>query len=229
MIPAMKDRAATPQYVVHKADNVIRVPAELPDTALASVELAMCVATVFRMLKEMNVLENRRFGVCGLGPAGLVAVQMAMAEGAESVLGFDLNPSRRELAGQIGATACYDPRTTSAGKTETSNLRLESAVDCVGAQSSVAFLMDHTDDVVALFGVQRENYLYKPDHSHLRLCGYKGHFRESAEYAVNLIREGRLNLSPMITHKMPLERYSEGIDLLETQKAVKVCFLPWES
>ena len=66
-----------------------------------------------------------------------------------------------------------------------------------------------------------------PRHYRLRLCGYKGHWRESAEYAVDLIRRGKLDLAPLVTPTMPLERYSEAIDLLETQKAIKVCFLPW--
>ena len=83
------------QYVVHRAENVIRVPTDLPDEALAPVELAMCVGTVFRMLKDMDAVRGRCFGVTGLGPAGLVAVQMAKAEGARTIIGFDLHPERR--------------------------------------------------------------------------------------------------------------------------------------
>ncbi len=214
------------QYVVHRAENVIRVPDDLPDVALASVELAMCVGTVFRMLKEMGAIEGRSFGVSGLGPAGLIAAQMALAEGAASVIGFDLSPERRAFARGVGAAACYDPRDPLPAE---AGLPLETAVDCVGASASVAFLMDHTSDVVALFGVQREDYIFRPRHYHLRLCGYKGHSRASAEYAVDLIRAGKLNLAPLVTHVLPLERYAEGIDLLEAQAALKVCFLPWAS
>ena len=87
--------------------------------------------------------------------------------------------------------------------------------------------MDRTGDVLALFGVQRENFTYAVRHHSLTLCGYKGHFRESAEYAVDLIKSGKLDLAPLVTIKLPLEKYSEGIDLLENQEALKVCFLPW--
>ncbi|NQU10240.1 zinc-binding dehydrogenase [bacterium] len=219
------------QYVVHRAENVIRVPAGLPDEALAPVELAMCMATVFRMLQSMNAIRGRCFGVAGLGPAGLVAVQMAKAEGAVTVLGFDLVPERRELACRVGADAAYDPQDDLAGDVPAwpAAPRLRSAVDCTGGKVSVEFLMDRTTDAVALFGVQREDYTYQPRHNRLRLCGYQGHSRESAEYAVNLIREGKLNLAPLVTHRMPLGQYVEAIDLLEAQKAVKVCFLPWQA
>ncbi len=90
--------------------------------------------------------------------------------------------------------------------------------------------MDRVDDVLALFGVQREAYLFQPRHwmGGLRLCGYKGHSRASAEYAVELIENGRLDLVPLSTHHLPLEGYGEALRLLENQEAIKVCFWPWE-
>ncbi len=218
------------QYAVHQADNVIRVPPDLPPDALAPVELAMCVGTVFRMLRDMDALDGRPVGITGLGPAGLIALQMALAEDAAEVYGFDPLPARRELAVHLGARECFDPggvpperfplRPAGAG--------LDTSIDCVGARSSVDLTMDLTASVVALFGVQREDYVFAPRHAGLRLCGYQGHFRESAEYAVALIERGKLDLSPLVTHRLPLEHYGEGIDLLESRKALKVCFLPWE-
>jgi len=218
------------QYVVHRAENVIRVPEDLPDEAVASVELGMCVGTVFRMLRTMNALKGRRVGVMGLGPAGLIALQMARAEGASEVYGFDLLPQRRELALKPGANGCFDPRENLDEEFPTAppKRRLETSVDCVGAKATVENLLDRTSDVVALFGVQREGYTFAPRHHRVTLCGYKGHCRESAEYAVDLIRKGKLNLASLVTHRLPLSRYNEGIDLLESQEAIKVCFLPWE-
>ena len=216
------------QFVVHDANDLIRVPEGPPDEALAPVELAMCVATVFRMLRGMDALAGRIVGVSGLGPAGLVALQMARAEGAVEVVGLDPLRERRELALRLGATACHDPAAIPPDlPSRPARPRLQTSIDCVGARSSVERLLDMTEDVVALFGVQREDYRYAPRHSRLTLCGYKGHFRESAEYSVELIRRGALDLGPLVTHRLPLERYGEGIDALEERRAIKVCFLPW--
>jgi threonine dehydrogenase-like Zn-dependent dehydrogenase len=212
------------QYVRHKAENVIKVPEGIPDEGLAPVELAMCIATVFRELVKMDVIRGRVFGISGLGPAGLVALQMAKAEGADAVVGIDPNHARREYAMRLGASHCIPP-----GGAIRASLFPQTSIDCVGSQSSVEALMNYTLDVVALFGVQRESYSYLPQHNRLTLLGYKGHFRESAEYAVNLISQGKLDLSTLVTHKLPLERYNEGIELLEQQKAIKICFLPWET
>jgi threonine dehydrogenase-like Zn-dependent dehydrogenase len=211
------------QFVVHKAENVIKVPDSVADEGLASLELAMCIATVFRELVKMDAVRGRVFAVSGLGPAGLVALQMARAEGATTVIGIDPIEERREFAMQVGADHCISP-----GDFLKESLSPQTSIDCVGSKASVESLMDITTDVVALFGVQREDYTYQPRHNRLTLLGYKGHFRESAEYAVDLIRQGKLNLAPLVTLKLPLERYNQGIELLEQRRAIKICFLPWE-
>lgn len=219
------------QFSVRKTADLIRVPAHLPPAGTAPVELAMCVGAVFLMLQEMDAIAGRRFGVVGLGPAGLIAVQMARAEGAAEVVGFDLSPKRRDLAVSLGADRALDPREDLSGAfpARPAVPALDCGVDCVGARASVEFLMDHVRDAAALFGVQREEYVFAPRHYRsLRLCGYRGHSREAAEYAVGLLEAGRLDLAPLSTCRLPLERYNEGIELLERQEAVKVCFLPWE-
>ena len=217
------------QYVVHREENVIAVPEALPPAAVAPLELAMCVGTVFRMLHAAAALRDRRVGIFGLGPAGLVALQMARAEGAAEVFGFDPIEPRRALASSLGAKECFDPAHIPA---EEFPLRpgkpaLDTSVDCVGAPGSVHLAMDLTAGTVAFFGVQREDYTYAPRHAGLHLLGYAGHFRESAEYAVELLESGGLDLAALVTHELPLERYAEGIDLLERRQAVKVCFHPW--
>lgn len=219
------------QFVAHRAENVIRVPDGLPVEATASLELAMCVGATFLFIRSMGLFDGKRIGIGGLGPAGLIAAQMARAEGAAEVIGFDLSAARREYACAHGVDAAYDPRDASLGAilpARPARPLLDSAIDCVGAAASVEFLMDHVGDTVALFGVQREEYRFAPRHyGGLRLCGYPGHSRAAAEYSVGLIARGQLDLSRLVTHHLPLERYAEGIDLLERQEAIKVCFHPW--
>lgn len=213
-------------YYLQPEPNVIKVPEGLPAQALAPIEMAMCIATVFRMLRDMDAIRGRCFGVTGLGPAGLISLQMARAEGAAEVIGFDPLPDRRALAEKLGIDATFDPTAELSGAAPWP--RPATTIDCVGAKKTVEFSMDITQDVVALFGVQREDFTYSLRHARLTLCGYKGHFRESAEYAVDLIRQGKLDLAPLTTVNLPLERYDEGITMLQNREAIKVCFWPWE-
>jgi threonine dehydrogenase-like Zn-dependent dehydrogenase len=216
------------QFVIQDEASVIPVPDGPSAEALASVELAMCISTVFRGLAQMGAIAGRVFGVNGLGPAGLVAMQMARAEGATTVIGFDPVAERREKALSMGADEVYDPTSADTDEKIPPRARLQTSIDCNGGKAAVEWLMDHTADCVGLFGVQREDYVYSLGRQGLTILGYKGHSRESAEYAVGLIREGKLDLAPMITHVLPLERYNEGIELLEARKAIKVMFRPWQ-
>ena len=218
------------QYALLDAANVISVPPHLSYEATAPLELAMCVGATFLMLREMNALNGRRVGIMGLGPAGLIAAQMAQAEGATEIVGFDLTPQRCAYAAEKLGIVAYDPRHIGEEyPARPKSPALDCTIDCVGAKASVEWAMDCTRETVALFGVQREDYTFAPRHyGHLRLCGYPGHSHKAAEYAVNLMANGSLDLSLLVTHILPLSRYGEGIDLLERQEAIKVCFRPWE-
>ena len=57
--------------------------------------------------------------------------------------------------------------------------------------------------------------------------GQPGH-EAAGERALELVCEGRLDLRPLTTHRLPLSRYAEGVDLLRRREAIKVCFLPQE-
>lgn len=216
------------QYVVRDAHELIRVPSSLPPEATAPVELGMCLGATFQMLASMDVLRDRTVAVFGLGPAGLIAVQMAKCEGAAMIFGFDVREDRRALALTLGAQVCASPADAEALAPLRPDALIDTAIDCVGAKATVEWLMDRTRDTVALFGVQREPYTFDVHHySGLRLCGYPGHSRSAAEYAVAMMERGELNLGSLVTHRMALEQYDEAVDLLERQVAVKVSLDPW--
>jgi D-arabinose 1-dehydrogenase-like Zn-dependent alcohol dehydrogenase len=91
------------EYVVIEEKFLLAVPEELHYTQVASLELAMCVGASVMKLKRAAGIEGKLCAVNGLGPAGLIALQMLLAEGASAVVGIDPNPERRQLAQQLGA------------------------------------------------------------------------------------------------------------------------------
>jgi threonine dehydrogenase-like Zn-dependent dehydrogenase len=212
------------EFVIRPVEHLIRVPAHLSLSATAPVELAMCVSASFLRLRQLGAFPCQRFGISGLGPAGLIAAQLARAEGAKEVIAWDLSAARRTYALERGLVdLALDPREPNTPPP----VPVDVALDCVGAKASVEFLMDRTHGLLALFGVQREPYTFEVRHySRLTLVGYPGHSRAAAEYAVQKITEGTLNLSCLITHTLPFSRYAEGIALLERQEAIKILFVP---
>ncbi|MEF3305971.1 zinc-dependent alcohol dehydrogenase [Paenibacillus sp. GYB003] len=211
------------EYVLMKEEHVLALRDELPFRKAVSLELAMCVAASVLKMKRYEGIRGRRCGVNGLGPAGLIAVQMLLAEGAREVVGLDPNPQRRETALRLGATLCCEPESELVGRRGTAGA-LELAIDCVGYPQAVRNIMDRTNVAVALFAVQRDDYALR--HQGLSVIGYPGHYREAAEYALDLIVRGELDFAPLISRELPLERYAEGVELLKKQEAIKICFVP---
>lgn len=216
------------QYACLAAEHVLRVPVDLPPRAIAPLELAMCVQSSFDQLTGLDAVKGARFCVSGLGPAGLIAVQMARAYGAREVVAIDPLPARRELAARLGADATVPPGAPSLPRGRQADGAFDAAIDCTGLQVSVQPLMNATRRVVAIFGVLREEVRFGFDHwMGLTLIGSPPHNRRSAERALALVKEGRLTLAPIISHELPFTRYAEGVELLRTRQATKICWDPW--
>ncbi|MDF2715414.1 MAG: hypothetical protein K0R28_2339 [Paenibacillus sp.] len=229
-VSAWKDQGRNRQgcyaeYVIMDEYHLLPIPDGIPYQKVASLELAMCVAATVLRMKHTVGIAGKRCAVNGLGSAGLVALQMLLAEGATEVIGIDPNESRRALAIQLGAKHAMDADHSDAailslrGKENAVQL----AIDCVGYPDAVRFIMDRTKEAVALFAVQR--HAYSLFHQGLTVIGYPGHSREAAEYALQLIVDGKLDLSPLISKEMALEEYADGVQLLASQQAIKIGFV----
>ncbi|HUR59599.1 MAG TPA: zinc-binding dehydrogenase [Opitutaceae bacterium] len=217
------------QFNAFPADSLLEVPAHLPPAEIASLELAMCVEVSFQQLAAHGGIAGRSIALSGLGPAGLVAVQLARAHGAGEIVGIDPVAERRELARTLGATRVVAPD-AAAWPASRAEGALDHGVDLTGAPASIEFLMDRTRRCVALFGVLREEVRFGPRHLFgpgLTLMGYGEHNRAAAETALRFIVEGQLRLGPLITHHLPFTRYAEGVDLLRRKEAIKILFDPW--
>ncbi len=93
----------------------------LPEIALANVQrdapldkicLLGCAVTtgIGAVLHTAKVEPGSSVAVFGLGGVGLSVIQGAVMAGAERIIGVDLNPKKFELAEQLGATECVNPK-----------------------------------------------------------------------------------------------------------------------
>jgi threonine dehydrogenase-like Zn-dependent dehydrogenase len=217
------------QYNTFHEDDLLEIPPGLDFAAMASLELAMCVEVSFQQLAALGGIVGRRIGLSGLGPAGLVAVQLARAHGAAEVIGFDPLPERRALAEQLGAHRTLAPDAVAWPASRTTEA-LDDAIDLTGVPASIEFLMDRTRRAVALFGVLREEVRFASQHLFgpgLMLLGYGDHNRAAAETARRFLAEGKLALTPLYSAPLPLTRYAEAVEQLRRKEAIKVLFDPW--
>lgn len=217
------------QFNTFHEDDLLKVPKYLKDPEIASLELAMCVEVSFQQLASLGGIKGKRIGIAGLGPAGLLGVQMARAHGAAEVVGIDPMPERRDLAFELGAHLVLDP-VNDEWPASRSEGALDDAIDMTGIPTSIEYLMDRTRRAVALFGVLREEVRFTSRQMFgpgLILMGYADHNRKAAETALQMIVDGQLKLAPLVSQTMSFRDYEAGVELLRQKKAIKILFDPW--
>jgi threonine dehydrogenase-like Zn-dependent dehydrogenase len=217
------------QYAALRAEDLIEVDTSLRAEEIASLELAMCVQGSFDRLRQSGQIEGKKLAIGGLGPSGLVAVQLACAYGARRVIGLDPLAQRRRLAMELGADEVWDPEEYRwpAGRAHMD--AFDSSLDTTGLPVSIEALMGSTRECVAIFGVLREHVRFGPEQwwGGFALLGYGTHTRAAAEEAYGLILDGKLDLASLISQKLPFTRYAEGVARLQKKEAVKILFDPW--
>lgn len=217
------------QYVSLSAGDLIEVDGALPPERIASLELAMCVQGSFNQLRQGGGVEGKKMAVAGLGPSGLVAVQLARALGARKVIGLDPLEERRLLALELGADEVRDPGEFSWPTRRSHPDAFDCAIDTTGFPASIEALMNSVREQVAIFGVLRESVRFGPEQwwGGFALLGYGTHTLAAAQEAYRMILGGALNLAPLISRQFSMSRYAEGVELLRRREAVKILFDPW--
>jgi threonine dehydrogenase-like Zn-dependent dehydrogenase len=96
------------ERVIVPRSLVARVP---PGLALDRAAFVTLGAIALNALRRSGGQLGEVIGISGLGPIGLLAVQVARAAGLD-VVGLDLDQRRVELARELGATAALNPAET---------------------------------------------------------------------------------------------------------------------
>lgn len=224
--PGDRRQGCYARFVAVKADQVLALPKPIEPIKIASLELAMCVQVSFDQLNSVNAIKGKHVLITGMGPAGLIAVQMANAYGARAVTGTDIQEERRELGKSVGATTCIHPDDLPAAFGDGD---FDTGLDTTGISPVINQLIKVTKDTVAVFGVMREPIEVGPDHwwGGFTFMGYGEHNVEAAKRALDLIVQNKLNLEPLVSATLPFSKYGEGVEMLKSKEAIKVLFDPW--
>ncbi|MBI4023409.1 MAG: zinc-binding dehydrogenase [Verrucomicrobia bacterium] len=210
------------EYINRPEDKVARIPDEVSYVGAASMEMARFMVPYIRRL---GCIVGKRTGVTGVGPAGLIALQMLKALGAADVVAVDVNPARLELAMQLGATDTVNSATDEINRLKERPLQL--TVDCSGIAAGLQVALDHTRGTLSIFGVPHENVTYTTRHWITNILGAgEGPTVEDTDFVLSLWRRKMLDTETLVMVKLPFERYVEGIEMLMAKKAVKIGFYP---
>jgi L-iditol 2-dehydrogenase len=187
-----------------RATEAVPIPAGLEDAAGTFVEPLACV------LRGLDRVPRGRVLVVGCGFAGLLFVQALLRRGDE-VHAVDPLAERCELAAAYGARAEDGP--------------VGAAVLCAHAGLDDALTELEPGGTLLVF-----SWLAEPTHvdletvlrKELHIVGSCSATPAAMRDAVSLLPA----LDPIPTVTLPLERFTEGVELYRTHRAVKVVYTP---
>ncbi len=170
--------------------------------------------------------------VTGCGPIGLFSIAVAKACGASRIIAIEPNPRRRELARQMGAHVLLDPATD----------EVEARVLEATADNGVDVLLEMSGHPAAI----KQGFRILRMGGRASLLGIPACpveidlanaviFKGATVYGINgrkmyetwfqmeaLLRDSGVDLSPVITHRLPLVQFNGAMRLLDSGEASKI-------
>jgi threonine 3-dehydrogenase len=218
------------EYFVLPASNVFPIPDDISDDLAAIFDPfgnAVHTALSFDLTGE-DVL------ITGAGPIGIMAVAICRHVGARHVVITDINPYRLDLAKKMGATRAVNVMEEkiedvmkSIGMTEGFDVVLEMS----GAESAFQDMLRVTRNgaKIALLGIPSKDIAIdwnKVIFKGLELKGIYGREMYETWYKMTSMLQSGLDLSPVITHRFPIDDFQKGFDAMLSGQCGKV-ILDW--
>ena len=213
------------EYMLVPASNVLKLPSEVSFEIGAIVGCA--VGTAFHAVRIAQIEAGDEIAVYGLGGVGLHVAMLCKMMGAGTVIGIDPNPIKKAIAKDFGVDYFINP-TDSDPVREIMYLTNQRGVDevfeCVGLSETYSMAMQSVKPTgkVILIGLCMEPVTFEPFqllYKEVKILFSVNHTLEEQQRLINLARKGLIDLSKSITHKMPLSKINEGLELLQTQKS----------
>jgi threonine 3-dehydrogenase len=173
--------------------------------------------------------------VTGAGPIGVMAAAVARHAGARYVVITDRSKYRLELASKIGVTRAVDVGETplpevmkDLGMVEGFDVGFEMS----GAASALHAMLETMchGGKIAMLGLPSEEFSIDWSHLVTNMITIKGIYgRQMFEtwYWMSVFIQSGLDIAPVITHRLPAERFDEAFEVLDSGECGKIV-LSWD-
>lgn len=216
-------------FIAMPASNIMKLDGIPTDIGAIMDPMGNAVHTVL----EGGNVPGSAVLVLGCGPIGLFAVGVARAAGASLVIASDLNPMRLEIARQMGAHQVLNPGTGDDVVARARELTNGEGVDLVCEMSGhpsghqTAFAAARLGGRVNFLGTPSKhtevNFARDIIFKGLTLYGVTGRrMYDTWQQMFRLLRSGQIDPRPVLTHRFPLERMADAIQVIKEGKAGKV-------
>jgi L-iditol 2-dehydrogenase len=223
-------QGAYAEYVRASVKSLVRVPASF------NLEHAACVdplSIALYTVKRARLQPGDDLLVMGTGPQGLMAILVAKALGAGRILAVG-SGARLALAERLGAIPInYRTGTVVEQVRElTGGLGVPAVVECAGTAAAIrdCCLAAAKGGVVSVIGIPHEEPTLPMKRivlDEIEIVGDRAN-PNTAEEALSLLINGRVDLSPLFTHRFPLSDFAAALETFEQRRdgAVKVAVKP---
>jgi L-iditol 2-dehydrogenase len=220
------------ERVVVPYKNVFRLPKKMEDPVGAMVEPT---AVAVHANKRAGLRKGMKAVVIGGGTIGLLTAQVARAYGASPVILSELIDARRAIAKTLGFRFLCNPSEEELPSFVQKNAGLADVVfDVVATPKSLddSLSMLRPDGRLVLVGLPASADLaipYRPIFGkELQVIGVRTYFRQDFPEAIRLLNSGKVNVKPMVSEILPLDRFLEGLENLEREPEnyVKILIQP---
>jgi len=212
--------------------RVYRVPDEIPLWKAALIEPLAC---------SIHAVERGEIGlgdtvvIAGMGPLGLGMVAAARLKNPARLVALDLNDKRLEVARALGADETLNPSRENAVARVldmTDGYGCDVYIEATGHPDAVrqGLLMVRKRGTFVEFSVFREpvtvDWTLIGDTKELNIHGsHLGPY--CYPIAIDLLAKGRIDADRIVTHRLPLRAYEEGIALVRSgTDSIKVLLEP---
>ncbi|XP_073445700.1 alcohol dehydrogenase 1-like [Dendrobates tinctorius] len=222
------------EYTVVNEINCVKIDDETP---LDSVCLIGCSFTTGygSVVKTAEVKPGSTCAVFGLGGVGLAVIMACKIAGASRIIGIDINKAKFEKAKDLGATECIDPQDLDKPIAqllmEQSYGGIDYVFECIGnietmtsaihssnfAYGTTVFIgisgLSKTitfDPLVLMTGRTLKSSIFG---------GVKS--RQLVPQLVSDYNAKKFDLDKLVSHNLPLEKISEGFDLMRTGESIR--------
>jgi 2-desacetyl-2-hydroxyethyl bacteriochlorophyllide A dehydrogenase len=199
------------QYIVVPARNVFLLP---PEISFEQGAVMMCSsATSLHAIRLADVKPGESVAVYGVGGLGISAVQLAFAFGALRVFAVDIDQSKLDAAARFGAVA-IDARITdpvSAIMEKTGGSGADVSLELIGLPLTMGQAVRSLaiGGRAALAGITDRSFELSPYdeliNKEARIIGVSDHQAQEIPLLIDLVKEGLLDLSDVITRMVPLD------------------------
>lgn len=215
-------------YVRVPEENVWPVHPDIPDKVAAIFDpLGNAMHTVMSA-----GVSGRSVLITGVGIIGLMAVTIARAAGAGTIIAVDVDERRLALARELGADHTFinngDDWPAEARRL-THDQGPQVLLEMSGYASAIAggFSALRNGGTAALLGLPSKPVeIDLPNHIIFKgatVLGINGRRMFETWYQMEqMVLSGRLDLDPIITHELPFEQFEKGFKLMQTGEAIKV-------